>query len=329
MQALVASYGYVGSASTIYRPTSPGWRLAVHFDDRLTTASDGRGQFAVRVVAEIGAPDSSDSKAVHFTLNKTALRQAGHEWIWLSLEIDVIVPDGMSIDDLRARPRFFGRLRALMEDVLAMLDALPECLSALPGPKLRIEARLLGDLFVCRNGFVSGKGADTDSRYRAACRSACTWVAYILLPEFAAMLHLEDSASLSAPMGRERGFANFSNSGDPRHRNNPVVNRAHTSAEAPAKNTSGKALKPPRVLGEAIAQDDRSLPEHKPVKRSEAKSARDISRNGVTAVVSEIPAPDATQAAEITTIDGVVNSLGSSRRKAGRLAARSRALLHT
>jgi hypothetical protein len=328
MQALVASYGYAGLASTIFRQTTPGWRLAIHFDDRLTIAPDGRGQFAVRAVAEIGAADSHDSKAVHLTLQKTALRQAAHEWIWLSLEIDVIVPDGMQVDDLRARPRFLGRLRALMEDVLAMLDALPDSSAeASPGPRLRVEARLLGDLFVCRNGFVSGKGADTDIRYRAACRSACTWMAYILLPEFAAMLRLEDLASQSAT-GRERVIATRSNSGDPRQRNNLVANRAQMDGEARTSNTGGKALKQRGFSSETVAQDDMLLPQGKSGKRNETKSARGVSKNGTALPVGEISEAGVPQATEITTIDGVVNSLGSPRRKS-RLTSRPRALLHT
>jgi hypothetical protein len=333
VQALVASYGYTGSASTIYRRTSSGWSLAVHFDDRLTIASDGRGQFALHVLAEIGAPDAADGKAVHFTLHKTALRQAAHEWIWLSLEIDVIVPNGMAVHDLRARPPFLGRLQTLMEDVLVTLDGLPEHnVASSPGPRLRVEARLLGDLFVSRNGFVSGKGAETDGRYRAACRCACTWLAYILLPEFAAILRLENLATPSASTGRERGLAALPNSDDLGRRNNTVATRAQMNAGAPAKNTGGQTPKLPRPPGgEPIPQDDTPLPQSKSMKRKETKPAPgnrkpEVSESRATAAdTGEILAANTPQAAEIAAIKGAA----TPRRKSTRLAARPRALLHT
>jgi hypothetical protein len=331
----VASYGYTGSASTIYRQTSSGWSLAVDFDDRLTIASDGRGQFALRVVAEIGRPDSPDGKAVHFTLRKTALRQAVHEWIWLSLEIDAIVPHGMGVHDLRARPPFLGRLQTLMEDVLVTLDGLPgHTAAACPGPRLRVEARLLGDLFVSRNGFVSGKGAETDARYRAACRSACTWLAYILLPEFAAILRLEDAATLSTLTGRERGLTALSNSGDLGRRNNTVATRAQMNAGAPAKNAGGQTPKLRRTpSGEPIPQEDTSLPQTKSIRRKETKPTLGSVKPEVpeyrAAAGGEAAAADAPQADGVATINGAVNSVDSPRRKASRLAARPRALLHT
>jgi hypothetical protein len=330
MQALVASYGYVGSVSTIYRPTSPGWRLVVHFDDRLTVAPDGRAQLAVRVAAEIGAPECADSKAMHLTLQKTALRQASHEWIWLGLEIDVIAPHGMNADRLRAHPRLFGRLRSLLEDVLTMLDALPDSNAAPPGPKLRLEARLLGDLLVCRNGFVSGKGEDTHTHSRAAARSACTWMAYILLPEFAAMLRLEDSASQTPATNRKRDHASLSKTNEGRDRNIPVANHAQMKAHAPLKSVRAKALKPMREGdGETTAQVDPSLPDSKSLKRSGPRVARGAATNEAPVVTDEISAADTATAVEVTTLGGVVNSLRPARRKASRLAARPRALLHT
>ncbi len=333
-QALVAGYGYTGSASTIYRQTSLGSSLVVHFDDRLTTASDGKGQFALHVVAEIGAPNAPEGKAVRFALHKTALRQAAHEWIWLSLEIDVIVPDGMTVDNIRARPPFLGRLRTLMEDALVLLDELPKPKAKpCPGPRLRVEARLLGDLFVCRNGFVSGKGAETDARYRAACRSACTWLAYILLPEFAAILRLEDSATLSRSAGREPRLTALSNSSNLGHRNNAVANRAQMNAGALVENTDSNALKLPFAhRDETIPQDD-TPPQSKSVKRNKAKSARGNLKSEVSeskaAAVDEIPAAGAPRAAEMSAANGAVNSVASPRRKASRLATRPRALLHT
>ncbi|MEI9915283.1 MAG: hypothetical protein WDN29_05095 [Methylovirgula sp.] len=244
------------------------------------------------------------------------------------------VPDGMTVDNIRARPPFLGRLRTLMEDALVLLDELPKPKAKpCPGPRLRVEARLLGDLFVCRNGFVSGKGAETDARYRAACRSACTWLAYILLPEFAAILRLEDSATLSRSAGREPRLTALSNSSNLGHRNNAVANRAQMNAGALVENTDSNALKLPFAhRDETIPQDD-TPPQSKSVKRNKAKSARGNLKSEVSeskaAAVDEIPAAGAPRAAEMSAANGAVNSVASPRRKASRLATRPRALLHT
>ncbi len=144
------------------------------------------------------------------------------------------------------------------------------------------------------------------------------------------MLQLEDSATPSRSAGRERGLTSLSNSSNLGQRNNAVANHAQMNAGAPAENADSKALKLPFARrDETIPQDETSPPQSKSVKRNKAKSARDDLKSEVSeskaAAAGEIPAAGAPRAAEMS----AVNSVASPRRKASRLAARPRALLHT
>jgi hypothetical protein len=187
----LAEHGYTIAAMPAYHKTAPGCAVAMHFSDRIGTAADGHPQFTVRGSFELGAHAGVDrGDTTRWTLNTIAYRPIRGEQTRLNLEIETFIASALSTRVLRAQTQVFEKhLCAALNDVNAMLntlfihDAAPET----PGPTLRLEGRLIGDLFVGRSGLISVNGPRMSAHLREANRVACSWILQNVVPELCAL----------------------------------------------------------------------------------------------------------------------------------------------
>ena len=174
----LADHGYTIAAMPVYHKVAPGCAVAMHFSDRIGASADGHPQFTVRGCFELGAHAGVDRGDVtRWTLNAIAYRPILGEQTRLNLEIETFIASAISTRALRTQTKTFEKhLCAALKDVNVMLntlfihDAAPET----PGPTLRLEGRLIGDLFVGRCGLVSVNGPRMSAHLRDANRVACT-----------------------------------------------------------------------------------------------------------------------------------------------------------
>jgi hypothetical protein len=193
-QRRLTDHGYKITAHSPCRNLALGTALALHFGDGLKLSADGRPQLTLRAAIEINAGIArGDVDVMHWTITKTTLRVVGSEWMRLVLEIDLFLAGGLFDEMPRGQASLFHRdLRALIEDANTTLDDLPVADTAsTPGPILRLEARLVGDLFAGRSGLITAGRAPMTARHREANRGACNWLSQTVLPELATILHLD------------------------------------------------------------------------------------------------------------------------------------------
>ncbi len=195
---VLADHGYEVAAHPLHHDIELGCALALHFGDHLTLAADGRSQLTLRAAVEIGAGDAhADSRVMHWTLRKSVRRVAAFELMQFNLEIDLFLAP-LPAETLRTRAILFHHyLRALLKDARTMLDHQPvDSAASAPGPILRLEGRLIGDLFAGRSGHITANRAPMTKRHRDASRTACDWLSQIILPELDMILCLDTAPQL-------------------------------------------------------------------------------------------------------------------------------------
>lgn len=199
---LLMEQGYSVTAQPTYRDMAPGCALAVQFGDRVRREQDGRPQFAIRVRVEVGSYETGDDgSATHWAIRKSAFRSVACEWTQLNLEIELFVAATVPAEMLRLLASLFQKhFRPLLEDADAMLKRLPvyDAYPDTPGPPLRLECRLIGDLFAGRSGLLSLSERKTMSRdHREANRVACGWLMQSILPELSGIFSIDTAATES------------------------------------------------------------------------------------------------------------------------------------
>jgi hypothetical protein len=199
---LLTAQGYSVTAQLAHRDLAPGCALSLQFADRIRPGRDGRPHFAMRVRVEIGAYETlDDSKVTHWTMKKSAFRSIACEWTRLSLEIELFAATTVPVESLRLQAELFQKnFRPLLEEADTMLkrQLVYDAQSDAPGPPLRLECRLIGDLFVGRSGLLSFSEKRTMSRdHREANRVACGWLMQSILPELSKVFSVDTSATQS------------------------------------------------------------------------------------------------------------------------------------
>lgn len=197
---LLTAQGYSVTAQLARRDLAPGCALSLQFSDRIRPGRDGRPHFTMRVRVEIGAYDTfEECKVTHWTLKKSAFRSIACEWTRLGLEIELFVATTIPAELLCLQGELFQKnFRPLLEEADTMLkrQLVYDAQSEAPGPPLRLECRLIGDLFVGRSGFLSFSEKRTMSReHREANRVACGWLMQSILPELSKVFCIDTGPS--------------------------------------------------------------------------------------------------------------------------------------
>lgn len=171
------------------RPLAPGCALSLQFGDQVSSTASGELCLTIRCGLQINGAADYAVGATCRQIRLTVQRHAGAERLNLALEADLILASNFTMTDALARGReIYRSLRLLIADARDTVNELAFDKSArddTPGPAVRIEARLLGDLISGRSGVVAAKGSGISSRQRRITSAACDWLADQALPDLA------------------------------------------------------------------------------------------------------------------------------------------------
>ena len=193
------------------RLLSPGCAVSLQLGDQVALDAGGEMGLTIRGSLRINGAARHAVGATYWQIRRPPHRPAGSHRFSFALETDLILASGVVLADVVALGgEAFRHLHRLIADGReTLLHELPIDTTApddAPGPALRIEARLLGDLVSGRSGLVAAGGTKISARHQRITSAACDWLIDEVLPELArAFRAVICQASSSQPSGGASG----------------------------------------------------------------------------------------------------------------------------
>jgi hypothetical protein len=190
------------------RMLAPGCAVSLQFGDEVAEVADGGICLTIRGGIKINGAADYTVGATRWQVRMPERRLAASDQLSVTLEADLILANDVTIAEGLARGReAYRELRLLIadaRDTLAELNLERAASDAAPGPALRLEARLFGDLICGRSGLVAGRTSAISARHRRIMNAACDWLAQQALPDLARAVRAVIRQVGPSPVGAAR-----------------------------------------------------------------------------------------------------------------------------